>query len=164
MKMCLSLVIMIMNFPGGAGGKESTCKCRRHKRYQFDPWVRKIPCSRKWQSAPVFSRGKSHGERSLEGYSLCGCKELNTTEQLSIAHDMIRILSSLRSTGYCAKRGKGLKKKKLAAEFPLEIQLSGFPCGSAGKESGCNVEDPGLIPGLGRCPEKGNGYPLQYKI
>ena len=38
----------------------------------------------------------------------------------------------------------------------------GFPCGSAGKESACNVEDLGSIPGLGRSPGEGNGYPLQY--
>ena len=37
-----------------------------------------------------------------------------------------------------------------------------FPCGSAGKESTCNVEDMGLIPGLGRSPGGGKGYPLQY--
>ena len=38
----------------------------------------------------------------------------------------------------------------------------GFPCGSAGKESACNVKDLGLIPGLGRSPGEGKGYPLQY--
>ena len=38
----------------------------------------------------------------------------------------------------------------------------GFPGGSDGKESTCNVEDLGLIPGLGRSPGEGNGYPLQY--
>ena len=38
----------------------------------------------------------------------------------------------------------------------------GFPCGSAGKESACNVGDLGLIPGLGRAPGEGKGYPLQY--
>ena len=38
----------------------------------------------------------------------------------------------------------------------------GFPCGSADKESACNVGDLGLIPGLGRCPGEGKGYPLQY--
>jgi len=37
-----------------------------------------------------------------------------------------------------------------------------FPCGSAGKESACNAGDLGSIPGLGRSPGKGNGYPLQY--
>ena len=38
----------------------------------------------------------------------------------------------------------------------------GPPCGSAGKESACNAGDLGLIPGLGRYPGKGKGYPLQY--
>ena len=38
----------------------------------------------------------------------------------------------------------------------------GFLGGSDGKESTCNVGDLGLIPGLGRCPGKGNGNPLQY--
>ena len=36
----------------------------------------------------------------------------------------------------------------------------GFPCGSPGKESACNVGDLGLIPGLGRSPGEGKGYPL----
>ena len=38
----------------------------------------------------------------------------------------------------------------------------GFPYGSAGKESTCNVGDLGSIPGLGRSPGEGKGYPLQY--
>ena len=37
----------------------------------------------------------------------------------------------------------------------------GFPCGPAGKESTCHVGDLGLIPGLGRSPGEGKGYPLQ---
>ena len=37
----------------------------------------------------------------------------------------------------------------------------GFPGSSDSKESACNVGDPGLIPGLGRSPREGNGYPLQ---
>ena len=37
-----------------------------------------------------------------------------------------------------------------------------FPGGSAGKESACNVGDLGSIPGLGRSPGEGKGYPLQY--
>ena len=38
----------------------------------------------------------------------------------------------------------------------------GFPCGSAGKESACNVGDMYSIPGLGGSPGEGKGYPLQY--
>ena len=40
----------------------------------------------------------------------------------------------------------------------------GFPGGSAGKESACNAGDLGSIAGLGRSPEEGNGYPLQYSF
>ena len=40
--------------------------------------------------------------------------------------------------------------------------FSGFPGGSAGKESTCNVGDLGSIPGLGRSHGEGNSYPLQY--
>ena len=38
----------------------------------------------------------------------------------------------------------------------------GFPCDSAGKESACNAGDLGSIPGLGRSPGEGKGYPVQY--
>ena len=38
----------------------------------------------------------------------------------------------------------------------------GVPGGSDGKESACSVEHPDSIPGLGRSPGEGNGYPLQY--
>ena len=38
----------------------------------------------------------------------------------------------------------------------------GFPGGSAGKESTCNAGDLGSIPGSGRSPGEGKGYPLQY--
>ena len=64
-------------------GKASVCQCRRHRRHGFDPWVWKIPLRRKWQLTPVFLPGKSLGQRSLAGSSPWGCKELDTTEQLS---------------------------------------------------------------------------------
>ena len=40
--------------------------------------------------------------------------------------------------------------------------LLGFPCSSTGKESACNVGDLRLIPGLGRSPGEGKGYPFQH--
>ena len=54
----------------------------QHRRPGFNPWVGKILWRRKWQPTPVFLPGKSHGQRSLAGYSLWGHKELDTTEQL----------------------------------------------------------------------------------
>ena len=45
--------------------------------------------------------------------------------------------------------------------LPTPVFLD-FPCGSVGKESTYNVGDLGLIPRLGRPPEEGKGFPLQY--
>ena len=50
-------------------GKQSARQFRRHRRCGFNPWVGKIPWRRKWQPTPVFLPGKSHGQRSLAGYS-----------------------------------------------------------------------------------------------
>ena len=44
----------------------------------------------------------------------------------------------------------------------FQISLPDFPGGSDGKESACNAGGPGSIPGSGRSPGEGNGYPLQY--
>ena len=44
----------------------------------------------------------------------------------------------------------------------LSGRFKGFPGSSDGNEPACNARDPGLIPGLGRSPGEGNGYPLQY--
>ena len=44
----------------------------------------------------------------------------------------------------------------------VSIGEMGFPDSSAGKESACNAGDPSSVPGLGRSPGEGKGYPLQY--
>ena len=44
----------------------------------------------------------------------------------------------------------------------VQMQAMGFPGDSVGEESACNARDLGSIPGLGRSPGEGNGYPLQY--
>ena len=43
-----------------------------------------IPWRRKWQPTPVFLPGEFHGQRSLMGCHVCNCKELDTTEQLTL--------------------------------------------------------------------------------
>ena len=45
------------------------------ERDAFDPWVGKIPWSRKWQHTPVFLPRKSHRQRSLVGYNPWGCRD-----------------------------------------------------------------------------------------
>ena len=62
-------LLLKWGLPRWLSSKESTCQCRR---WRFDPWVRKIPWKRKWQPTPIFLPGKSHGQRSLAGYSPWG--------------------------------------------------------------------------------------------
>ena len=50
----------------------------------------------------------------------------------------------------------------LSRSFEFNLRSTGFPCGSAGKESTCSIGDLGLILELGRSPGEGKGYPLQY--
>ena len=73
-----------MGFSGGTRGRESTRRCRRLNRHGFDPWVRKIPWRRQWQPTLVFLPGKSHRQRSLEGYCPWGHKESDMAEWLGI--------------------------------------------------------------------------------
>ena len=54
--------------------KESAWQSRRHRIWRLDPWAGKIPWRSKWQPTPVFSPGKSHGQRNLAGYSPWGHK------------------------------------------------------------------------------------------
>ena len=56
----------------------------RCKRWRFSPWAGKIPWRRKWQPTPVLLPGKSHGRRSLAGYSPWGRRESGMPEWLSI--------------------------------------------------------------------------------
>ena len=46
----------------------------------------------------------------------------------------------------------------------IEPIHEGFPGGSDGKESACNAGDQGLIPGSGRSPGEGNGYPVKTTV
>ena len=60
---------------------ESSCRDKG-----FDPWVGKIPWRMEWQPTPVFTPGKSRGQRNLLGYSLPGREEADTTERFTLSH------------------------------------------------------------------------------
>ena len=60
-----------------------------------------------------------------------------------------------------ALTGQNLVGKVMFLLFNMLSSL-GFHQNSVGKESTCNAGDPGLIPGSGRSPGEGIGYPLQY--
>ena len=117
--------------PRWCSGKEFACQCRRHKRHEFDPLVGKILWKRKWQPAPLFLPGKSHGQRSLEGYSSWGLKELDTTEQQTLSGSIKNLASRPR----------------------------GFPGSSAGKESACNAGEPWFDSWVGKSPWRRDRLP-----
>ena len=79
--------------------KEPACQCRRHRRHVLDPWVRKIPCKKKWQPIPVFLPGKSHGERSWGGGCFspqdCRVEQDLATEHTHTHHQFILLYASI---------------------------------------------------------------------
>ena len=58
-----------------------------------DTWIGKIPWKRKWQPTPVFLPGKSHGQRSLEGYSPQGHKSIR--HNITIYYQQQQILNKI---------------------------------------------------------------------
>ena len=93
--------------------------------------------------------GVGDGQGGLACCNSWGRKESDTTEQL-IWSDLKEFLLWL------------LQNPNLQFQFnSLLLPFQRFPCGSAGKESACNVGDLGSIPGLERSPGEGKGYPLQ---
>ena len=121
-------------------GDESACQYRRPG---FNSWVEKILW--KWQPSPVFLPGKSHGQKPVvHGVT----KESNMTWQLNNNLLTERKTHNIRAPSFIQAPYCGL----------------GFPSSSDSKKSTCNVGNLDLIPGLGRSPGEGNGYPLQYSV
>jgi len=78
-----------MGFPDGSVSKESTrihLPCRRQRRCEFNPWIRKTLWRRKRQPTPVFLPRKFHGQKSLIGYNPRGPKESDMTENMVHTH------------------------------------------------------------------------------
>ena len=69
------------DFPGGSHSKEVASNARRPG---FDPWDREVSWRREWIPTLVFLPREVDGKRSLLGYSPWDCKELETTEQLTL--------------------------------------------------------------------------------
>ena len=76
-------VFKVVRVSGGLNGEESASQ---HKRHRFNLWVGKILWRGKWQSTPVFLPGKSHGQKSLAGYSPWDQKESDMIEHAYSMH------------------------------------------------------------------------------
>ena len=70
-----------------------------NRRPGFKPWVRKIPWRKEWQLTSIFLPGEFHGQRSLEGYSPWGCKELDTTEWLITLNQLPSLVPERQQLG-----------------------------------------------------------------
>ena len=105
---------------------------------------------RKWQPTPVFLPGESQGRGSLVGCRLWGHTESDTTEATQ------QQLVGKESTCQCRRPqfNSWARIHWRRDRLPTPVFL-GLPCGSASKESACNVGDLGSIPGLGDPLEKG---------
>ena len=103
-------------------------------------WVGKSPWKREQLLTPVFWPGEFHGL-----YSPCGLKELDTTEQLwaSLIAQLVENLPAMQGPQFDSWVGKIPWRRD---RLPTPVFL-GFPGGSAGKESACNVGDLGSTPG-----------------
>ena len=76
----LPLDMPFLGFPGGSVVKNPPADAQNTDSI---PRSSKMPWRRKWQPTPVFLPAKSHGQKSLVGYSPWGHKESNMTEQLN---------------------------------------------------------------------------------
>ena len=79
-----------------------------------------------------------------------------------LPHGLPSWLSVKEPTCQCRSHRCGFNPWVGKIPWRRKEQPTPVPCGSAGKESACNAGDLGLIPGLGRSPGEGKGYPLQY--
>ena len=68
LQVCAVLIYLFL-VCGGFLGVSAIKNRLPRKRHRFHPWVEKIPWERNWQTTPVYLPGKSHGQRSLLGYS-----------------------------------------------------------------------------------------------
>ena len=99
----------------------------------------------------------SHWSQKEELFINLAGKVLHKVTVLLIFQQNFRILVSLSQILTCISFYL-IQNNYLVIIFKQE----GFPCGSAGKESTCNVGYLGLIPRLGRSSGEGKGYTLQY--
>ena len=114
--------------PGGSDGKESICQCRRHRRLEFHPWVKKSPWRREWLPTSVFLPGKSHGQRSLVGYSPWGQRDSDTTKWLTQKADVLVLVWLLENPGILIIRVSFLSHWDPGFQLRVEIMSYGPFC------------------------------------
>ena len=121
--------------PGKPSGKESTCECRRHKR-----WEGSIPGSGR---SPEVENGNALQYYCLENFTNRGA----WWGHKRVGHDWARAHTHTHTHTH--------------TETHTHTPLGWLPRWLSSKESACQAGGTGLIPGLRRPPGEGNGNPLQ---
>ena len=118
-----------------------------------------------WTWSTQLSNGQK-GWRPLTWRYLSRCHVIKIIKKAHgcQTHQQLSTILNLHLDIQCGDRPQpGSESRSLVSVRSSLRKVSiSLPCGSDGKESACNAEGPGLIPGSGRSPGERNGYPLQY--
>ena len=101
---------------------------------------------------------QSRVEQETSGKNFFKNCEIYRKTRASLIAQLVKNLPAMQRPWFDSWVGKSPWRRD---RLPIPVFLD-FPGGSGGKESASSVGDLGSIPGLGRSPGKGNGYPLQY--
>ena len=116
--------LFFLGFPGGASGKEPICQCRRCRRFEFNPWVRKSPCRRGQQPTPVFLPGDPI-DRGPWRATVHRIAKRHAWSDFSMQSCLHTVLSIHRVLGYITRQKSCLK---ILSSVLLDIaQLNQFP-------------------------------------
>ena len=116
-------------------------------------WIRLIFWRRKWQPTPVLLPGKSHGQRSLAGYS----------PSQRVTKSQTRLSDFTFTFFHFNKRHAKYRVRRSLMEFLAQSNIRAvLATWLSGKNPPANAGDTGSIPGSGRSPGGGHGTPLQY--
>ena len=134
-----------VGFPGGSDSKEF-------------PWVGEIPWGRERLPTPVLLPGEFHGQKSLASYSPCGCKQLDTTEQLPLTHSLTHSeewVCIIYIHVYIHINTRVTICVYTRINIDAYALNGGFPSGSAAKEPTCQCrrcKTSGYDPWVGKIP------------
>ena len=121
--------ILYLTWPGFPGGLDSKTPAWNERDLGSISGLGKIPWKRQWQPTPAFLPGKSHGQRSLVGYSPWGHKELDMTKRLHFHFQRDHGLWNSLSFAFLIYKIRGSWMDGLCSFFTLNplILLCGHP-------------------------------------
>ena len=153
----LNLLYGTLGFPDSSAGKESACNAGG---LGSVPGLGRSPGEGKSYPLQYSGLEKSMGSQRV-GCNWVTFTSLHFTSWYLRASLIAHLVKNPPAMQETLVRFLGREDPLGSDRLPTPVSLD-FPCGSAGKESACNVGDLGSILGLEISPGEGKGYPLQY--